>query len=152
MKTKLWILLLGIAVAVACGKTTYTVSGSCPDLQVSIFMSGGLNLAGPCDLGPAGKFTFATNINSLTLNTVNQISIDGGLVSVSNASVLYSKFEGTLDLRNFFTADFFPIVGTVTFNGGTGPYSDATGSAAVDGGWDTNAGTVSLLLNGSLSY
>ena len=157
-------LALAAALAAACSSTTltptdagpqtYVISGTCGPLPVEI--TNPLLLTGPCDLGAAGEYTLDAGLMIQIGHcgaTPVQITADW----IQGSSVLHSTFVGNAEVPcDAGVSGTFPIGGTFTYAGGTGPFVDATGSADVDGGvaYDTNPaiGPANLTLSGSLTY
>ncbi|HXX32340.1 MAG TPA: hypothetical protein VEJ89_16685 [Myxococcaceae bacterium] len=156
MKARSFLVVLGLvaaAVAGACSSstTTYAVNGTCGPLAIG--SSGVLfTIAGPCDLGQAGNFAIAATVDvTLGASGAVPVSIDAGFVQ--NGYVLYSKFSGTADVPDSgLLTTPIGISGTFTFQGGTGQFSDATGTAAADGGVNLGTTSANLTLVGSVTY
>jgi hypothetical protein len=164
-------LVLGLALAgvlaVACSSSTApvtaTIAGACGPLPVNIAST--FTLSGPCDLGSLGTFAIDAglqiNIGQACGNTNVGITAD----FAQNGTVIHSGFTGGANLPcpldGGTMADItqpIPISGTFTYAGGTGAYSDASGTAFADGGVTPNfsgegaALNVSFTLAGSLTY
>lgn len=145
------VVLVGAAAAVAAcsSSSTYGINGTCGPLTIG--NSGTLiTVAGPCALGGAGNFTLAAALD-VTLGTTGSVPVSADAGFAQGGNVLFSKFSGTAVVPTVLT-DPIPIEGIFTFQGGTGGYSDATGSATADGGVNFVAGQANLLLNGSVTY
>jgi hypothetical protein len=158
-------LVLGLALAgvlfVACSSSTApvtaTIAGSCGPLPVNIARV--LTLSGPCDLGSLGEFTLdaglSIDLGQACGNTAVGITAD----YAQNGTVIHSGFTGGANLPCLPDGGTditmpIPFSGTFTFAGGTGAFSDATGSAFADGGVTaTESGlTAQYSLAGSLTY
>ena len=160
-------LALAAAVAAACssttgpadaGPTTYTIAGGCTNLPVTL-SGASVTLSGICDLGPQlGDFVLDAGLG-ISLGACGDAGVTITADWTQGSSVLYSTFTGNADVPcSAGNSGTIPIDGTFTFAGGTGPYSDATGSAALDGGvaFGTSPtvpiGPVDFSLTGSLTY
>jgi len=154
MKRRTILVLVGaaaVAVAACSSSTsTYGINGLCGPLAIG--SSGTLiTVAGPCALGGAGNFTLAAALD-VTLGATGAVPVVADAGFVQGGNVLFSRFNGSADVPTNPLTTPITIAGTFTFQGGTGGYSDATGSATADGGVNLGAGQANLLLNGSVTY
>src|SRR5450755_510474 len=154
------------ALAVACsstsGPTTFAINGECGPLPVNI--SSTLTLHGPCNLGLPGEFTLDAGLQIDIGQACGPTAVGITADWIQNGSAIHSTFVGGAQLpcvRDGGTAtdltQTIPFSGTFTYVGGTGIFSDATGSATADGGVvpDFAAGgslNADFLLSGSLTY
>jgi hypothetical protein len=156
---------LGLAAAavVACssssGPTTYVVSGACGPLPVTI--ANPLMLNGPCNLGAAGNYTLAATLQIELGRGCGNTQVGITANWVQGSSEIASTFGGGANLPCLADGGVdllapIPISGTFTYDGGTGTFATATGSAFADGGVTANISTESLNANfsvvGSLTY
>jgi hypothetical protein len=151
--------VLAVACSSSSGPTTFTIAGSCGPLPVT--PSNPLTLTGPCTLGAAGDFTLdaglAIQIGQACGPTAVGITADW----IQGTSAIHSSFTGGANLPCLPDAGTditqpIPISGTFTYAGGTGGFSDATGTALADGGVTANVAqgtlTAQFSLTGSLTY
>jgi hypothetical protein len=160
-------LALAAALAVACsssssGPTVFAVSGECGPLPVTIATP--LQLHGPCNLGPPGEFGLDAGLQIIIGQSCGPTPVGINADWIQGGSVIHSSFTGGAQLPcvpDGGTAtdltQTIPFSGTFIYLGGTGAFSDATGSATADGGVipDFAAGgslNASFLLSGSLTY
>ena len=157
-------LMLAAVVAVACssssGPTTYAITGGCSDVVVG-FAGRAITLSGPCNLGAAGQYTIGVSSLPVNLGACGPTAVPAtNALWTQGTSVLSSTFTGNanipcdggvIDLTQPIT-----LSGAFAYDGGTGPFVDASGIGAVaDGGVTTTTGitfTASLPVSGSLSY
>jgi hypothetical protein len=163
MKTRVVLgLAVATAVAVACsssssGPTTYAISGTCGPLNAEL-VGTSIALSGPCDLGPAGNYSIdAGLLVNLGACGDTPVSITADFIQ-SSSSLVHSTFSGQADIPcTNGTIDLtkpIDVGGTFTYNGGTGTFVGATGSADAGGAVTASLTgfSANLALSGSLSY
>jgi hypothetical protein len=160
-------LAAALAVAVACssspsGPVQYTIAGACGPLPVVI--ANPLSLTGPCNLGTAGAFTLDAGLAITIGASCGHTNVGMTADWEQGGSAMHSTFTGGANLPCVMDGGTatdltqpIPISGTFTYSGGTGGFSDATGSAFADGGVVANlaAGgslSASFSLAGSVTY
>jgi len=160
-------LAIAAALAVGCpssssGPTMFAITGECGPLPVTI--SSTLSLHGPCDLGPPGQFSLDAGLQIDIGQPCGPTPVGITADWIQNGSAIHSTFVGGAELPcvpdGGTATDItqpIPISGVFTYAGGTGPYSDATGTATADGGVtaDFSAGgtlNANFSLTGSLTY
>jgi hypothetical protein len=159
--------ILGVAIAatlvVACSSsttpaTTYAIAGVCGPLKVvqnTAAATPTLNVDGGCALGPAGNFVLETQV-PFQPGASGSITVDAGAAFIQGTDVLSSNFAGQANVHTSGTTANVDLSGTFTYSGGTGKFSDATGSASADGGIVVDSTTLSITgslnLTGSVTY
>ncbi len=161
-------LVAGLALAagaavVACssGPTTYSFTGGCTGVTVSLG-AGGVQLSGPCTLGSAGSYTIGVAALPVSIGTCGHTLVPSTIATwTQGSSALYSTFVGAADVpcTDAGVIDLSKVIGLnglFVYDGGTGTFTTATGAAVVaDGGVTTTDGrtfTATLPVAGALTY
>ncbi len=162
MRNTLVVLGLALAgvLAVACsssGPVTLAITGGCGPLPVAI--SSHPTLSGPCALGAAGDYTLDAGLTIDLGQACGHTSVGITADWIQPSALIHSSFAGGANLPCLPDGGTditmpIPISGTFTYAGGTGAFSDATGSAVADGGVTaSNSGlSAQFTLTGSLTY